>query len=411
MIVQRILERIKLELLLLGKEKDKKEYLKLVHSDFYDADLSERYEILNRYGQIHHFKKNNVWLITGFDIAEKILNDHYVFSSNDGVDPYMQWDKHQVLLCATPERHELIHSLVRDCFMIQKEDAFMQQFLDHLHELTSHLPKDTTVDFKIEVINPLVAYAICYMAGFGANDSKLIIEKFKEYDLWQFNPWFLDHVRSLDLFSYAVASENKLIRVLQEAVRNRHLTEEEAFELLSFVFLAGTETVSSTMQRIFEKILTDKNIRYQLKEDQSLRAKFIEEIIRLHPVPRIPRRATTDVDLEGVVIPKGAMVVTELGAVNRDPVKFNSPEEFTFHTTRSRNLSFGAGIHKCIGMGIARTESRLFLDFFLDNETNIMIEQVKWMRLREFSPVNTEFMLVKKIVPDTAAGSTPRCPF
>ena len=410
MTLKHFIERTAFTLKLIGKTNDKKQYLRLLQSDFYDVDLSESMELLNRHGKIHNFKRNNFWIVTDFDMAEKILIDSENFSSNK-IDAYLFFDKNEVLLCADTIRHELMHGIIRNSFMIYKEEGYVNHLYEILDDIVCRLPKDDTFNLKTTVIYPLAAKSICHLAGFDPKDTDTIVSRFSESDYLQFYQWFMSFICTIDFLAYPVISENRLIPLLQQGLRDRHLSEQEVFEFLGFVFVAGTETVSSAMPRIFEKIMKDEKLKDHLIEHVPSRPKFIEEVLRLHVNLRVPRHSNADTEIDGVMIPKGQLVVIDIAATNRDPSKFDEPTDISFTKNRHRNLSFGAGMHKCIGMGIARTQLRVFLDYFLDKTQHLTIENIKWTRNRGFGVDYSDFINVRSTPKDQDNDNGPRCPF
>ena len=88
------------------------------------------------------------------------------------------------------------------------------------------------------------------------------------------------------------------------------------------------------------------------------------------PVQNMSRTLTAPVEIQGVSIPAGATVVLVLGAANRDPRAFASPNELRLDRPPQRNLAFGAGIHHCVGAPLARLEARVALKLLLSRMPN-----------------------------------------
>ena len=98
----------------------------------------------------------------------------------------------------------------------------------------------------------------------------------------------------------------------------------------------------------------------RLRREPALIPGFFEEVLRYNgPVKLLTRRATEDITLSGVTIPGGAFVVTLLAAANRDPEAFPDPDRFDITREGRGHLTFGQGIHFCVGAPLSRIEGRI----------------------------------------------------
>jgi cytochrome P450 len=103
--------------------------------------------------------------------------------------------------------------------------------------------------------------------------------------------------------------------------------------------------------------------RRELVEDRSLVANTIEELLRYEaPSPVQARYVTHDVEFHGATVPRGSVVLLLNAAGNRDERKFEDPDRFDIHRRIAHHLSFGYGIHFCLGAALARIEGRVALD-------------------------------------------------
>jgi cytochrome P450 len=101
----------------------------------------------------------------------------------------------------------------------------------------------------------------------------------------------------------------------------------------------------------------------------------IEEALRWEtPLLIIARTATEDTELGGVVIPEGAMVAVSLGSANRDPERYHDPDTFDVFREPKQHISFGDGAHRCLGMHLARVETRVLLNATLDRLPNLRLD-------------------------------------
>jgi cytochrome P450 len=103
--------------------------------------------------------------------------------------------------------------------------------------------------------------------------------------------------------------------------------------------------------------------RRELVEDRSLIPNTIEELLRFEPTgPAVGRYVPEDVEVHGQTIPAGSAMLMLVGAADRDPRKYDDPDRFDIHRNIGQHLTFGYGIHFCLGAALARLEGRVALD-------------------------------------------------
>jgi cytochrome P450 len=149
------------------------------------------------------------------------------------------------------------------------------------------------------------------------------------------------------------------------------LTGDQAFsndEVLGLCFLftlAGLDTVTAAIGFVMLHLAQNADLRRRVGADASLVGPVVEEVLRLElPAPTVSRVTTADVELCGRRIPKGARVVVCLAAANRDQAAFDRPDELDLGHGERGHLTFGGGIHRCLGSHLARRELRLVVDEF-----------------------------------------------
>ena len=142
-------------------------------------------------------------------------------------------------------------------------------------------------------------------------------------------------------------------------------TNEEVLGLCFLLTLAGLDTVTAEIGFLLFHLARDADLRRRVVLDPTLTAPLIEEVIRLEPpAPIQPRITTTEVEVAGVRIPAGKLVNIVVGAANRDPARFSSPNEINLESSDRGHFGFGGGIHRCLGSHLARRELRLALEEF-----------------------------------------------
>jgi cytochrome P450 len=133
------------------------------------------------------------------------------------------------------------------------------------------------------------------------------------------------------------------------------------------LFGAGFETTTNLIGNGLLALLDHPAELRRLRADPSLLGPAVEEMLRWDsPVQLDARKALTDLDVHGIDVRAGEEVVTLLGAANRDPRKFDDPERFDVGRAGPAPMSFGAGIHYCLGAALARAEGHVVFDRLLD---------------------------------------------
>jgi cytochrome P450 len=146
----------------------------------------------------------------------------------------------------------------------------------------------------------------------------------------------------------------------------RPLTRDEVVGYASMVAGAGNETATRLIGFAMQLLADHPEQRRLIVEDPSLIPNAIEEILRLEsPSPVQARYVQHDVEVRGTVVPEGSTMLLLNGAANRDERHFRRPDEFDVHRDDGPHLSFGFGLHFCLGAALARLEGRVALEEIL----------------------------------------------
>ena len=156
----------------------------------------------------------------------------------------------------------------------------------------------------------------------------------------------------------------------------RPLTDNELHaEMMADTFVGGSETTTNAIGYGLKLLIENPDVWQKLRSnpDKYLR-NFCEEVVRLEgPVQGLFRMAANDVEMHGVLIPKGAMINVRYAAANRDEREFECPADLNLEREKpGRHIGFGSGIHHCLGAPLARRE--LFWAF------QALIDRVDGMR-------------------------------
>jgi len=143
-------------------------------------------------------------------------------------------------------------------------------------------------------------------------------------------------------------------------VGGEKLSEDELIHNCIFLLNAGHETTTNLIGNGVAALIEYPEERAKLQADPCLIDSAIEEILRFESSNQLGnRRAMEDVEIGGIAMPAGTFITLSIGAANRDPTVFADPERLDITRSPNRHLAFGAGIHACAGMTLARMEGRI----------------------------------------------------
>ena len=146
----------------------------------------------------------------------------------------------------------------------------------------------------------------------------------------------------------------------------RRLTRDEILTYCTLIASAGNETAGRLIGWTGKVLADHPDQRRELAEDPSLIPNAVEEILRFEPPGHnFARYVTEDVELHGTTVPKGSVMVVLLGAANRDERRFADGDRFDIHRDIEKHITFGYGIHYCLGAALARLEGKVVLDELL----------------------------------------------
>ncbi|OBB08991.1 cytochrome [Mycobacteriaceae bacterium 1482268.1] len=147
----------------------------------------------------------------------------------------------------------------------------------------------------------------------------------------------------------------------------RKLHRKEILHYVQVVAGAGNETTGRLIGWLAKVLAEHPHQRREVFTDRSLLNRAVDETLRFEPTgPHVARYMLKDIELYGTTVPAGSAMLLLFGAANRDPRRYTDPDTFNIHRDNISHLTFGKGVHYCLGANLARLEGRVALDELLN---------------------------------------------
>lgn len=181
---------------------------------------------------------------------------------------------------------------------------------------------------------------------------------------------------SLDLLGKELPNDF-LSRFMSDKVNGEYLPDNEILALMMGFILGGNETTMMLINNLLWRLLQKPELWEHLKANPNLVEAAIEESLRLDPpVLGMLRAARHDTELSGIPVPEGTKVMYNIVAVNRDPSRWENPDEFRLDRPLSelrKHAAFSGGSHFCLGAPVARMEVKMVMQKLINRMPNLRL--------------------------------------
>ena len=203
-------------------------------------------------------------------------------------------------------------------------------------------------------------------------------------------------------------ADDLLTALVQAEEGGDRLDSDELVAMVVQLIFAGHETTRNLIASGLYTLLDHPEQLERVRNDRSLLPSSVDEVLRYEPpITFTSRIARQPLEIAGVDVPAGQFVVLNLTAANRDPRRFHDPDRFDVARDDNRHLSFGFGIHYCLGANLARMEGEVVLATLLDRfaEIEVIADGSDWMA---WTPLRTRERLTVRVEPG-GEGSMDDC--
>ena len=351
------------------------------------------YAALRERDPVHRSGLMNAWLFTRHADIDTILRDHRLFSNDPRKGTLsrrqragLPADEEFTMLFLDPPDHKRLRALVNKAFTPKAVNALEPHIRSLLSSLLDDIDDPAGFDLMQTVAQPLPVIVIAEMLGIPPEDRA-------QFKIWSdqrartlepsidareraladaANKALNDYFRPIIEERRAAPQDDIVSALAQAEEEGDRLTELEMLNMLRLLLIAGNETTTNLIGNGVLALLRHPDQLQRLRDDPSLIPLAVDELLRFDsPVQTDFRRALEDCEVNGFPLKKRDNIVLLLGAANRDPDVFDEPDRLDVGRGDRSHLSFGRGIHHCIGAPLARLEGRIVLEMLLERYSQI----------------------------------------
>jgi cytochrome P450 len=361
------------------------------------------YRALRRHQPVYYDPGLDLYLVTRYEDAVAVLRDDVTYSLEHGyqdryangfIDEFaaiMERDGGGFIrdLAIDPPAHTRLRKLTEKAFTAHRVKGLESRIRQIVVDLIEPVAERGHGDGRLDIGAPLTAHLICEQLGF--DWAEVGPEK---VDVW--TKAVLDQIGRMqtreDMLENARVMcelQNFIIRYIRERERepredmisdlvharlddeeNPRLSFTEQIATVRGFLIAGNDTTATAITNLLLVLATQPGLAdelYAKVDDERVMTRFVEEVLRLHPpVHGLFRTAMRDVELGGTLVPAGAQLCVMYASANDDDAKFPQPRRLDIDRANvGANLTFGSGIHKCVGIALARMEIKVAAQEFI----------------------------------------------
>jgi cytochrome P450 len=348
------------------------------------------YRQLRESAPLFKTEATDTWIASGFENCRALLRDPRCGSpmdddatssriALDGSTRRVRDPESKTMLFMNPPDHTRIRGLVSRAFTPRRVEELRPEVVAMTNGLLDALGGEG--DFVTGLAFPLPANVISALVGVPKEDRDWL------------RPLIADLSASIEPTATEEAmdsAENAMVQVreyLKRLVAARRadpqddllsglieasdgedrLSEAEVMSNVLLIYAAGFETTTHLLGNMVRCFVDNPDQLQRVRDDRSLIPNAVEEVLRYDPPVQLDGRYVfDDIDVDGTTIEKGSTIITLLAAANRDPAICNDPQTFDVGRTDNQIMSFGSGIHFCLGAALARLEGQVVLEQLID---------------------------------------------
>lgn len=343
------------------------------------------YELYREQNPVAWSSRGNQWIITGMEESNTILRDNHFGKKMErwkhpnimlrALLKFMRVTNSGNMLLEDAPSHTRLRTLVQPAFSPSTVRALESHIAEVSEQLMANIQPGSRGDLITSLAFPLPITVITELLGIPAEDRERFkswsntitaslkgsVCPYKAYRSYRASRELRSYLKTIVKYKRSQPA-NDLLSVLAQAQGKDtgDLSEKELLSNSVLVLIAGHETTVNLIGNGMYHLLQNPEQKQLLVQNPQLIDQAIEEFLRYDPPVQLVRRICyKETEIAGKrILPNDAITVL-LGACNRDPRVFERPDQFDITRPKGKHLSFGAGIHYCIGAELARAEARI----------------------------------------------------
>jgi cytochrome P450 len=334
------------------------------------------YAKMRREAPVFYDAERQTWMVFCYDDVKQVFADWQTFSSKIPHPPE-QTDFTQSLNYTDPPKHRSLRSLVAKVFTVRRVQELAPRITEITHELIDQVQGRDRMDFMHDLAIPLPVIVIAEILGVPVSDRA----DFKHWSdgIVLFDPVALqsmgDYFRHLLKQRQHTPGNDLISDLIAAHEAGETLTAQELVDFCIVLLVGGNETTTNLLGNAILCFNEYPDAFERLKQEPSLLPLAIEEVLRYRSsVQAMERFTKIETQLGGQTIPAGQKVIVWMGSANRDEVQFDRADKFVIDRDPNPHLSFGNGIHFCLGAPLARLEAAIVLGAVLERLPNLRID-------------------------------------
>ena len=348
------------------------------------VQLDDPYPVYRRMrdeAPLFHVPDLDIWALTRFEDVQAASQDWETFSTsaggtgNDIDDTYRLFLPAGDLAGVDPPLHTRLRGALRLAFSPSALRSRFEPIVRHrVNSLIDVFVDSGHADFARDLARPVPGTTMFAWFGFPEADHPMLLAWFedmleRDLGLRALPARALAGRDSMREYILAAARERRAARTddlmgfLVDAEAAGQISEDELLGSSMLLFVAGITTTSGLISNSLLHLAAFPDQREMIRRDPAVLPAAIEELVRFDaPIQALARTTTRDVEIHDAVIPSGAKVALVWAAANRDERRWLDPDRLDITRPPQRHVSFGEGIHHCLGAPLARLEAKIAIE-------------------------------------------------